>query len=54
MKRALGDTPKGIVDSFLLQVRVIGAAKGERDLRSPLSVHVDKPPGKKSELTQCL
>jgi len=38
--------PEGVVDSFLLRVRTIDAAKDERDLRVPASVHFEKLKGK--------
>jgi plasmid maintenance system killer protein len=38
--------PEGVVDSFLRRVRTIDAAKDERDLRVPASVHFEKLRGK--------
>ncbi len=38
--------PDGVVDSFLRRVRTIDAAKDERDLRVPASVHFEKLKGK--------
>lgn len=38
--------PGGVVDSFLRRVRTIDAAKDERDLRVPASVHFEKLKGK--------
>ena len=38
--------PKGVVDSFLRRVRTIDAAKDERDLRFPASVHFEKLKGR--------
>ena len=38
--------PEGVVDAFLLRVRRIDAAKDERDLRVPASVHFEKLKGK--------
>ena len=37
--------PEGVVDAFLLRVRRIDAAKDERDLRGPASVHFEKLKG---------
>ena len=37
--------PEGVVDSFLRRVRTIDAAKDERDLRVPASVHFEKLKG---------
>ncbi|MHC4443131.1 MAG: type II toxin-antitoxin system RelE/ParE family toxin [Planctomycetota bacterium] len=37
--------PAGVVDSFLRRVRHIDAAKDERDLRVPVSVHFEKLKG---------
>lgn len=38
--------PEGVVDSFRRRVRTIEAAKDERDLRVPASVHFEKLKGK--------
>ena len=40
------DYPVGVVDSFLRRVRTIDAAKDERDLRVPASVHFERLKGK--------
>ena len=37
--------PEGVVDAFLRRVRRIDAAKDERDLRVPASVHFEKLKG---------
>ena len=37
--------PEGLVDAFLRRVRRIEAAKDERDLRVPVSVHLEKLKG---------
>ncbi len=37
--------PEGVVDSFLRRVRTVDAAKDERDLRVPASVHFEKLKG---------
>lgn len=37
--------PAGVVDAFLRRVRTIEAAKDERDLRVPASVHFEKLKG---------
>jgi len=34
--------PEGVVDSFLRRVRTVDAARDERDLRVPASVHFEK------------
>ncbi len=36
----------GVVDKFLLRIRTIDAAKDERDLRAPASVHFERLSGK--------
>ncbi len=37
--------PEGVVDSFLRRIRSIDAAKDERDLRVPATVHYEKLKG---------
>lgn len=44
--RRARDYPDGVVDFFLRRVRTIDAAKDERDLRAPASVHVERLKGK--------
>jgi len=41
-----GEAPKDVVDAFLRRVRHIDAAKDERDLRVPPSVHYERLKGK--------
>ncbi len=43
------DYPESVVDSFLRRVRTIDAAKDERDLRVPASVHFEKLKGRYAE-----